>query len=196
MVGAASNGSGGPHFRTDSPAGRAHLLTRTAPQAAVAIAHDDPAPPLDAPIVGTCNYTTIVRGPFLACHLGYQIAASHEGQGLMAEALRATNAFVFRYSAITWNAHRIHYDAAWARGEEGYPAIVTNGGLSMHLMVDAALRHAPGELAGYTARLVHPIWVGDLIEVRGLPAKDGRMTLWAADKNGVLCGEMEVEFRT
>jgi PPM family protein phosphatase len=43
-VGAASNGSGGPHFRTDSPAGRAHLLTRTAPQVAVAIAHDDPAP--------------------------------------------------------------------------------------------------------------------------------------------------------
>ena len=44
MAGAASNGSGGTHFRTDSPAGRAHLLTRTAPQAAVAIAHDDPAP--------------------------------------------------------------------------------------------------------------------------------------------------------
>jgi len=44
MVGAASNGSGAPHFRTDSPAGRAHLLTRTAPQVAVAIAHDDPAP--------------------------------------------------------------------------------------------------------------------------------------------------------
>jgi ribosomal-protein-alanine N-acetyltransferase len=51
---------------------------------------------LDAPILGTCNYTNIVRGPFLACHLGYQIAASHEGQGLMAEALRATNAYVFR----------------------------------------------------------------------------------------------------
>jgi PPM family protein phosphatase len=44
MVGAASNGSGGGPFRTDSPAGRAHLLTRTAPQVAVAIAHDDPAP--------------------------------------------------------------------------------------------------------------------------------------------------------
>ena len=46
-------------------------------------------------IVGTCNYTNIVRGPFLACHLGYQIARSHQGQGLMAEALRATNAFMF-----------------------------------------------------------------------------------------------------
>jgi len=44
MVGAASNGSGTGPFRTDSPAGRAHLLTRTAPQVAVAVAHDDPAP--------------------------------------------------------------------------------------------------------------------------------------------------------
>jgi ribosomal-protein-alanine N-acetyltransferase len=49
-----------------------------------------------SPILGTCNYTNIVRGPFLACHLGYQIAHSHEGQGLMSEALRATNEFVFR----------------------------------------------------------------------------------------------------
>jgi ribosomal-protein-alanine N-acetyltransferase len=47
-------------------------------------------------IVGTCTYTNIVRGPFLACHLGYQIARSHEGRGLMAEALRATNEFAFR----------------------------------------------------------------------------------------------------
>jgi [ribosomal protein S5]-alanine N-acetyltransferase len=50
---------------------------------------------LNAPIIGTCNYTNIVRGPFLACHLGYQIGRTHEGQGLMAEALRATNTFVF-----------------------------------------------------------------------------------------------------
>ena len=61
------------------------------------------APPLDSPVVGTCNYTNIVRGPFLACHLGYQIGASHEGQGLMAEALRATNAFAF----ATLRLHRI-----------------------------------------------------------------------------------------
>jgi ribosomal-protein-alanine N-acetyltransferase len=49
----------------------------------------------DGPILGTCNYTNIVRGPFLACHLGYQISAVHQGRGLMSEALRATNAFVF-----------------------------------------------------------------------------------------------------
>lgn len=61
-----------------------------------------PGPP-DGPILGTCNYTNIVRGVFQACHLGYQIARAHEGQGLMAEALRAGNAFVFH----TLRLHRI-----------------------------------------------------------------------------------------
>ena len=51
--------------------------------------------PFEAPILGTCNYTNVVRGPFLACNLGYQVARSHQGMGLMSEALRATNAFVF-----------------------------------------------------------------------------------------------------
>lgn len=49
----------------------------------------------DGPILGTINYTNIVRGAFHACHLGYQIARAHEGRGLMAEALQATNAFMF-----------------------------------------------------------------------------------------------------
>jgi 3-methylfumaryl-CoA hydratase len=105
-----------------------------------------------------------------------------------------SNALNFRYSALTWNAHRIHYDGDYTRSEEGYPALVSNGGLSMHLMVDAALRHATGTLSGVTARLVHPLWVGDLIDVRGEAQKDGHLKIWAADKNGVLCGEMELEF--
>jgi len=54
-------------------------------------------------IVGTCSYTNIVRGAFHACHLGYQIAQSHEGRGLMSEALRAGNAFMFE----TMRLHRI-----------------------------------------------------------------------------------------
>lgn len=51
--------------------------------------------PLDGKILGTCNYTNIVRGAFHACHLGYQIAKDHQGQGLMGEALRAANAYMF-----------------------------------------------------------------------------------------------------
>ena len=41
-----------------------------------------------------------------------------------------TNTLNFRYSALTWNAHRIHYDGDYTRSEEGYPALVSNGGLS------------------------------------------------------------------
>jgi ribosomal-protein-alanine N-acetyltransferase len=54
-------------------------------------------------IIGTCNYTNIVRGAFHACHLGYQIAGSQEGRGLMTEALRAANDFMFE----TLRLHRI-----------------------------------------------------------------------------------------
>jgi 3-methylfumaryl-CoA hydratase len=102
----------------------------------------------------------------------------------------------FRYGALTWNAHRIHYDGDYTRSEEGYPAIVSNGGLSMHLMVDAALKHGKGTLTGFTARLVHPLWVGESIEVRGENQADGKLRIWAADKNGTLCGEMDLEFKS
>ena len=46
-------------------------------------------------VVGVCNYTNIVRGTFQSCQLGYAIAQRHEGQGLMEEALRQTNDFIF-----------------------------------------------------------------------------------------------------
>lgn len=46
-------------------------------------------------IVGVCNYTNIVRGTFQSCQLGYAVSKRHEGQGLMEEALRQTNDFVF-----------------------------------------------------------------------------------------------------
>ena len=49
----------------------------------------------DALLIGTANYTNIVRGAFHACHLGYQIGREHQGRGLMSEALRAGNAFMF-----------------------------------------------------------------------------------------------------
>lgn len=52
--------------------------------------------PEAGPVLGTCNYTNIVRGPFQACYLGYQIDRGHEGRGLMREALGALNEFAFR----------------------------------------------------------------------------------------------------
>ena len=66
----------------------------------------------------------------------------------------------------------------------------------MHLMINAALKHGRGELTGLSARLVHPLWVGELIDVRGEDQKDGKMKIWAANKDSVLCGEMDLEFKS
>ena len=59
--------------------------------------------PATLPVLGTCNYTNIVRGAYHACHLGYQVARDQQGKGLMNEALVAGNQFMFEAMRV----HRI-----------------------------------------------------------------------------------------
>lgn len=54
-------------------------------------------------VIGICNFTQIFRGPFQACYLGYNIRASHEGKGLMSEALEKVIQYMFEKQKI----HRI-----------------------------------------------------------------------------------------
>ena len=54
-------------------------------------------------VIGECNFTNIVRGPFQACHLGFSVAAIAQGQGLMYEALERAIEFVFG----TYGLHRV-----------------------------------------------------------------------------------------
>lgn len=116
------------------------------------------------------------------------------GNAAYADRVLLSSPLVFRYSSVTWNAHRIHYDADYSRDEEGYPATVQNGGLTMQLMLDAALKRATGRLAGFTARLARPLWVGDTVTLCGAAQADGKMECWAADKDGYLCATMSLEF--
>jgi len=96
---------------------------------------------------------------------------------------------LFRYSAVTWNAHRIHYDADYARNEEGYRGCVVNGALTVHLLLDAALRNAPGyRLKGLQVRLSRPMFVGDRMVLCGEHvhhSNDGcTLRAWACDADG------------
>ena len=111
-----------------------------------------------------------------------------------ADTIPMSETLVFRYSAVTWNSHRIHYDADYARSVEGYAHTVQNGGLTMQLMIDAALKRARSELRSLTARLTYPLWVGDPVSIRGTMAANDRMRVWAANKDGYLSGEMDLEF--
>ena len=101
---------------------------------------------------------------------------------------------LFRYSAVTWNAHRIHYDADYARDEEGSPATVQNGGLTMQLLLDALVAHTPGTLREFTARLTRPIHVGETITLAGHPAQQGKAAAWVQNAQGALCGQVEAVF--
>lgn len=111
-----------------------------------------------------------------------------------ADTILLSETLVFRYSAVTWNSHRIHYDSDYARSVEGYEHTVQNGGLTMQLMIDAALKRAPSELRALTARLTYPLWVGDPVSIRGSAVVDRKMHVWVADKHGHLNGEMDLEF--
>jgi 3-methylfumaryl-CoA hydratase len=100
---------------------------------------------------------------------------------------------VFRYSAITWNAHRIHYDADYTRDVEGYRHTVQNGGLTMQTMLEAAVGNTPRKLNGFDARLTRPIWVGDSVTIHGRNT-DAGSHCWIADAGGHLCALMDLGF--
>jgi 3-methylfumaryl-CoA hydratase len=101
---------------------------------------------------------------------------------------------LFRYSAVTWNGHRIHYDADYAREQEGYPGCVQNGGLTVHLLADAAMRRTGRRPAGLVARLSQPLFVGQDMILAGRDAGDGRLLAWAETGSGGLAATVELEF--
>lgn len=86
---------------------------------------------------------------------------------------------VFRYCALTFNAHRIHYDLPYARDIEGYPALVMNGGLTALLLVEAARPHLPRPVVTCAARAMSPLFVDQRIALNGRIAGDNA-TLWAS----------------
>jgi 3-methylfumaryl-CoA hydratase len=98
---------------------------------------------------------------------------------------------VFRYSALTFNAHRIHYDLPYTREVEGYPGLLMNGGLTALMLIETARPHLPGSIAGYAARALSPIFVGQRVAFNGRLAADGAL-LWAAGADGGLAYQVEL----
>ena len=84
---------------------------------------------------------------------------------------------LFRYSALTMNGHRIHYDRPYAMDEEAYPALVVHGPLQATLLIDLAARHAPAPIATFTFRGQAPAFDGTVLHVCGEPG-DGGADLW------------------
>lgn len=85
---------------------------------------------------------------------------------------RPSEAMLFRYSALTFNAHRIHYDLPYARAEEGYPGLVVHGPLQATLLADHAARELGRPLGRFTFRGQGPAFAGVPLTLRAEPGED------------------------
>lgn len=89
---------------------------------------------------------------------------------------------LFRFSALTFNAHRIHYDLAYATEQENYAGLVVHGPLQAVLLMESARRHHPGKhVATYAFRAARPIFADDQFFVSGWTASDGHIELVTAN---------------
>ena len=84
---------------------------------------------------------------------------------------------LFRYSAITFNAHRIHYDQAYARDVEHYPGLVVHGPLQATLLMQAACAHKGRCPVQFDFRGVHPVFHGDALDIMACEDEDGNLAL-------------------
>lgn len=84
---------------------------------------------------------------------------------------------LFRYSALTMNGHRIHYDRNYAIKEEDYPGLVVHGPLQATLLAELAVRHLKEPVTGFEYRGQSPAFDGTMLHVLGDETASGA-TVW------------------
>jgi len=93
---------------------------------------------------------------------------------------------LFRYSALTFNSHRIHYDHPYVTGVEGYPGLIVHGPLLATLMTDLACRENPGRvLKHFSFRGMAPVFAGEAFDVAGKSEGENAAELWVARPEGL-----------
>lgn len=100
--------------------------------------------------------------------------------------------FLFQYSALGFNSHRIHLDRAFARDVEGFPDLVVNGGLATLLLTEFLRTELGGTLTALTAKHVAPLFCGRPV-LLGAERQDGKWLLRAFDDSGRLAVDIEAE---
>jgi 3-methylfumaryl-CoA hydratase len=104
---------------------------------------------------------------------------------------------LFRYSALTFNGHRIHYDRRYVTEVEGYPGLIVHGPLIATLLLDLLRRERPeADVASFRFKAVRPIFDLHPFRVNGQPQADGKtIRLWASDHEGWLAMDATATLR-
>ena len=102
--------------------------------------------------------------------------------------IKADEVLLFRYSALTFNGHRIHYDRKYVTEVEGYPGLIVHGPLIATLLMDLLRRQLPeARVAKFEFKAVRPTFDINPFSVHGQPAADGKsVRLWGRDHEGWL----------
>ncbi len=102
---------------------------------------------------------------------------------------------LFRYSALTFNGHRIHYDLDYARNEEGYPQLVVHGPLTATLLQQYAVELGRGrDLKQFDFRAVSPLFVDRAFTLEAREEDDKSLALWARGPDGELAMQASARF--
>ena len=102
---------------------------------------------------------------------------------------------LFRYSALTFNSHRIHYDRPYVQTVEGYPGLLVQGPLTATLLAQLAAEVAPGrKLARFAYRALAPLYDGQPVDLCA-QAYGGDLKLWAQDHAGVVAMTADAAFK-
>jgi len=103
---------------------------------------------------------------------------------------------LFRFSALTFNGHRIHYDQPYVTKEEGYPGLIVHGPLLGLLQIELARRSNAGRTpASFEFRAMAPVYAGTPFTVHGRREADGSVTTWIANPTGGLAQQGKATFK-
>ena len=104
---------------------------------------------------------------------------------------------LFRYSAVTFNAHKIHYDYPYATEIEGYPALIVHGQLIATFLLDNWQRNNPNDtVTQFSFKAMSPLFCGETFKVEGKPTgTDNNGELWACTTNGGLTMQASVTWK-
>jgi 3-methylfumaryl-CoA hydratase len=102
---------------------------------------------------------------------------------------------LFRYSALTFNGHRIHYDRRYVTEVEGYPGLIVHGPFIATLLMDLLRRQRPdANVSRFEFRAIRPTFDLHPFSVHGEPARDGKsVRLWGRDHEGWLTMDATAE---
>ena len=121
------------------------------------------------------------------------VALEQAPQGQYVHSVEASETLLFRYSALTFNAHRIHYDETYAKEQEGYPGIVVHGPLQATMLCQFAADIHGKSPAQFRFRGRNPIFGGQDFTLNATPDGNG-MSLWTCQADGPVSMEARAEW--